>query len=73
MIIRVDRVGTVTCSDYYDVDEITPETIEKCINDDSELFVETEYLYETWEPTGEYEVINNKTGEIIKDSNDRSI
>ena len=50
-----------------------PDTVQKCINDDSDLFIESIPLYETWEPTGDYEVINPVTGNIIESSDDRNL
>lgn len=74
MEIIVSRKGTIWYNDCYDIPEITEENIRKCIEDDSDFFVESEPLFETWESTGEIEVtdvesgnelLNPKTLEII--------
>lgn len=38
MKIRVRRLIEIYCDDYYDVDEINDETIQRCIEDDCTLF-----------------------------------
>ena len=65
--ITVSRKGTVWFNDYYEVPEINEETIQKCIDDSSEYFSSSELLFETWEPTGEIEVIDEETNEILFD------
>ena len=62
MEIVVSRKGTIWYNDCYDIPEITEENIRKCIEDDSDFFVESEALYETWEPTGEIEVTDVESG-----------
>ena len=65
--ITVSRKGTVWFNDYYEVPEINEETIQKCIDDSSEYFLSSELLFETWEPTGEIEVIDEETNETLFD------
>ena len=63
--IRVSRKGTIWYDDYYEVPEVTEENIRKCIEDDSDFFVESEPCFETWEETGEIEVVNTDTEEDL--------
>ena len=71
--IRVSRKGTIWYNDYYEVPEITEENIRKCIEDGSDFFVESEPLFETWEETGDIEVTNIDTGEILYDTESSEI
>ena len=58
--IYVERQGLIWYRDVYVVpDDVTDETIQKCIDDTSEFFSESESLFETWDPTGLYEVIDD--------------
>ena len=63
--IIVSRKGTIWYNDYYEVPEINEKTIQACIDDSSEYFIESDCLYETWEPTGDIEVVNEETNEIL--------
>lgn len=62
MEIIVSRKGTIWYNDCYEIPEITEENIRKCIEDDSDFFVESEPLFETWESTGEIEVTDLESG-----------
>lgn len=73
MEIIVSRKGTIWYNDCYDIPEITEENIRKCIEDDSDFFVESEPLFETWTETGDIEVTNTDTGEILYDPKSREI
>ena len=68
MNIVVQRKGTIWFNDYYEVDEINDKTIQECINDNSYCFLESSLEWDTWDPDGEYVVINCDTDEILAES-----
>lgn len=71
--IVVQRKGTIWFNDCYEVPEVTEENIRKCIADDGDFFIESEPLFETWEETGDIEVTNEDTGDILYDTETREI
>ena len=69
MKIRVSREGKIWFNDYYEVEKIDEESIADCVNDSINAnFIESEPLFETWEPTGAYEVVNCETNEVIDEN-----
>ena len=69
MIVTIFREGTITFRDTYDVPEINEKTLDECINDEKH-FVESEMLYETWTPTGNYTVVNEDDEVIVENVED---
>jgi hypothetical protein len=48
MEIRVRRLIEIYCDDYYEVDEINDEIIQRCIEDDYTLFKESDPQWESF-------------------------
>lgn len=65
--IRVRRRGTIYVDDYYDVDEITEETIKKCIEDsDYQIFSYSEPDWQSFEEDGVYHVYDDDDNLLAK-------